>query len=54
MNATVTEIFALAGSIVILAGISVAIVNGGNTAKVVGAFGDTFTKSLQVATRGGR
>lgn len=52
MNAS--EIFGLAGSIVVLAGFSVAIVNGGKTARVVGAIGNTFVKSIRVATRGGK
>lgn len=49
-----TEIIGLASSIIVLAGISVAIVNGGNTAKVIGAAGKAFTDALRVATRGGR
>jgi hypothetical protein len=49
-----SEIIGLAASNVVLAGISVAIVNGGNTAKVIGAGGKAFTDSLTVATRGGR
>lgn len=48
---TVQEAFGLAGAIVILAGITVAIVNGGKTAQVVGAIGSTFYKSLAVATQ---
>lgn len=49
-----SEIVGLAGSIVVLAGVSVAIVNGGNTAKVIGAAGKAFTDSIRVATRGGK
>jgi hypothetical protein len=53
-NATVTEVIGLFASIVVLAGVSVAIVNGGNTAKVIGAFGKTFNDSLRTATKGGK
>lgn len=53
-NATVTEIIGLFASIVVLAGISVAIVNGGNTAKVIGAGGKAFNDALRTATRGGK
>ena len=49
-----SEIIGLAASIVILAGISVAIVNGDKTAKVIGAGGKAFTDSLRVATKGGK
>jgi hypothetical protein len=49
-----SEIIGLAGAIVVLAGVSVAIVNGGNTAKVITASGKAFTDSLRVATRGGK
>jgi hypothetical protein len=49
-----TEIIGLAASIVVLAGISVAIVNGDKTAKVIGAGGKAFTDSLRVATKGGK
>ena len=54
MDGTVQEIFGLAAAIVILAGLSVAIVNGGKTAQVIGAAGGAFTNSLRVATRGGK
>lgn len=49
-----TEIIGLASSIVVLAGVSVAIVNGGNTAKVIGAAGKAFTDALTAATKGGK
>lgn len=49
-----TEIIGLAASIVVLAGISVAIINGDKTAKVIGAGGKAFNDSLRTATRGGR
>lgn len=54
MDTTVQETFGLLTAIVVVAALSVAIVNGGKTAKVVGAFGGTFTSALRVATRGGR
>jgi len=49
-NTTVTEIFALAGAIVALAGLSMIIINGGKTAKVINAAGSTFVKSIRAAT----
>lgn len=49
-----SEIIGLGGAIVILAGVSVAIVNGGNTAKVIGAAGKAFNDALRTATRGGK
>jgi Flp pilus assembly pilin Flp len=52
-NATVTEIIGLATTITIVGLISVAILNGGNTAKVVGSFGSAFQGSLGTALRGG-
>lgn len=50
-NSTTTEIISLAASIVVLAGVTVAIVNGKQTAAVVGSFGSAFYKSIAVATR---
>lgn len=49
-----SEIIGLAGAIVVLAGVSVAIVNGDKTAKVISAGGKAFTDSLKVATKGGK
>lgn len=51
---TVNQIIGVAASIVVLAGISVAIVNGNKTAKIIGAVGDAFTSSIRAATAGGR
>jgi hypothetical protein len=48
------QIIGIFASIVVLAGISVAIVNGGKTAQVVTAFGNAFSGSLRVATKGGK
>lgn len=44
------EIFGLAGSIVVLAMLSVAIYNGDKTAKIIKASGDTFSGSIKAAT----
>ena len=44
------ELFGLGIAFLVLAGISVAIVNGGNTANVVGAFADGFAKDINAAT----
>jgi len=46
-----TEIIGLAASIVALAAISVAIINGDKTAKVLGAAGSAFVGSIQAATQ---
>lgn len=45
-----SEIFGLAASVVVLATVSVLIVNGGKTAKVIGATGNAFAKSIKAAT----
>lgn len=45
-----SEIIGLAASIVVLAGISMAIVNGDKTAKVIGAAGNAFIGSIKAAT----
>ena len=50
MDASLHEIIGIFASIVVLAGIAVAIKNGDMTAKVISAAGDTFTKSIQAAT----
>lgn len=50
MEATVHEIIGVFVAIVALAGLTVAIKNGGNTAKVISAGGDTFVKSIKAAT----
>lgn len=52
MQANVSEIIGVMASIVVLAGVSVAIVNGGNTAKIISSFGDAFSKSITAATKG--
>jgi hypothetical protein len=44
------ELFALMGGIVVLAGVSVAIINGGQTARVITAAGNAFTSAIRAAT----
>lgn len=51
---TVTEIIGLLAGIVVLTGVSVAIVNGGQTAAIVGALGNTFNSALRTASLGGK
>jgi hypothetical protein len=46
----VDEIVGLGASIVALAMVSVAIINGDKTAKVIGAIGTTFSNSIKAAT----
>lgn len=50
MQATVSEVIGIFAAIVVLAGVTVVIVNGGKTAQVIGAGGGAFYKSLAVAT----
>jgi hypothetical protein len=45
-----TEIIGVAASIVGLAGLSVAIIYGDRTAKVIGAAGNAFINSIRAAT----
>ena len=47
---TVTEFFGLLGAIVIVAALSVSVVNGGKTAQVINAFGGQFTAAIRAAT----
>lgn len=54
LDTTIQETFGLATALVILAAFSVAIVNGGKTANVVGAFGRTFNSALRTASKGGK
>lgn len=53
MSANVSELIGVLASIVVLAGVSVAIINGDKTAKVMSAFGDAFSKSITAATHPG-
>ena len=50
METNVQEIIGIFASIVVLAGVSVAIIYGGNTAKVIGAGGNAFTGAIKAAT----
>jgi len=50
MNATVSEIIGVFSALVVVAGLSFAIANGGNTAKVLGTIGNTFTEGIRAAT----
>lgn len=54
MSANVSELIGVMAAIVVLAGVSVAIVNGDKTARVVGSFGNAFTGSIRAATLQGR
>lgn len=49
-NANTSELFGLALAIVSLAGISVAIIYGKETAAVIKASGDTFSAAIRAAT----
>lgn len=48
-----SEITGLAFAIVVLAGVSMAILYGDRTAQVVGAVGKAFSNSIKAATLGG-
>ena len=50
MDASLHEIIGIFASIVVLAGITVAIKNGDMTAKILTASGDTFAKAISAAT----
>lgn len=50
MSGNVSEIIGVAAAMVVLAGFSVAIINGGQTAKVIGSMGNAFTGSIKAAT----
>lgn len=54
MNANVSELIGVLAAIVVLAGVSVAVVNGDKTAKVIGSFGNAFSGSIRAATLQGR
>lgn len=51
MNGTVSEIIGIFAALVVVAGLTVMIVNGGNTARIIGATGDAFSKSIRAATQ---
>lgn len=46
----VREVIGLGASIIFLAGLSVAIINGGQTAKILGAGFDGFSNMIRAAT----
>lgn len=50
MNPNVQELVGILSAIVVLAGISVAIIYGANTAKVLQAGGGAFSDSIRAAT----
>jgi hypothetical protein len=53
LNLDVSQIFGIAAAIVGLAVISVAIINGDKTAKIIGATGTAFIGSINAATHPG-
>lgn len=53
MGTTVSEVIGIFAAIVILAGVSVVIINGGKTAQVIGAGGKAFSDSIKAATHPG-
>lgn len=53
-NSTVSEVIGVFASIVVLAGVSVAIINGGKTAQVIGSFGTAFSGAIKSATHPGK
>lgn len=53
-GSTASEVIGVFAAIVTVAALAVIITNGGQTARVITAAGDVFTRSLRVATRGGR
>lgn len=44
------DVFGLLGAVLVLAGLSVAIVNGSGTAQVLGAAGNSFSTVIRAAT----
>lgn len=49
-GSTISEVIGVFASIVVLAAITVAVVNGGKVAKIITASGNAFSKSLKIAT----
>lgn len=49
-SASISELIGLAGTIVVLAGLTVVVVNGGNTAKIITATGNSFANTIRAAT----
>ena len=50
----VKDLIGVATGIIILAGLSVAIINGGQTAQVINAAGNSFANLIGAATHPGR
>jgi hypothetical protein len=50
MQLEVREIISLGAGLLVLAGLSIAIVNGGDTAKILSASTDGFAKLIKAAT----
>jgi hypothetical protein len=50
----VKDIVGIAAGIIVLAGLSVAILNGGQTASVIGATGKAFSDTITAATHPGK
>ena len=46
----VRDIFGVATAVLVLAGITVAIVNGGETANIIGKVGESFSGVVKAAT----
>jgi hypothetical protein len=53
-STTVSEIIGVFAAIVILAGLSVVVINGGKSATVIGAGGKAFSDSIKAATHPGK
>lgn len=51
MNSSISEVIGLFGSIVILAGITVVIINGRKTALIIQRTGNVFVRSIRAATQ---
>jgi hypothetical protein len=54
MSLDLSQIFGVATAIVGLAIVSVAIINGDKTAKIIGSTGQAFTQSITAATHPGQ
>jgi hypothetical protein len=52
-NSTVSEVIGIFASIVVLAGLSVVVINGGKAAQVVGAGGGVFVNAINASTHPG-
>jgi hypothetical protein len=50
MNMALADVLGVASAIVVLAGVSIVVVNGGSVASILGAAGDAFSNSIKAAT----